>query len=177
VAPDRPLVLHAPDPEAGLPERLVYDYLRMVEPYGWVLRTKPRGLCWHFGYKNRLRTYEVYAQFTSSWSSFQVPLLVEARASVLDASLDRAAACLEYLLRLNDTWHFAKLGIDDHGQVLLLLEVPTEALDPALFRASARTIGAYLDRYGQEVQIMATLDQDRRLADFLARARTAALTI
>lgn len=174
VAPERPLALHAPDPEAGLPERLVYDYMRMVEPYGWVVRTAPRGIYWHFGYKSRLRMYEVYAQLTSAWCSFQVPLLLEARASVLDAPSAGAAACLEYLLRLNDTWFFAKLGVDEHGQVLLLLEVPTEALDPALFRALARTIGAYLDRYGQEVQIMATLDQDRRLAEALARARSAA---
>jgi hypothetical protein len=101
-----------------------------------------------------------------------VPVLVEARPSVLDGPAATAALFLEYLLRLNDAWFFAKLAVDEHGQVLLLLEVPTDAMSPALFRSACRTIAAYLDRYGQELQIMAALDRDSRLAAALARART-----
>lgn len=172
MAPEHPTRLYAPDHStAGLPEHLLYDYVRMVEPYGWAVRTTPRGPYWHFGYKNRLRLYEAYAVITRAWCSFRVPVLLEPRASVLGAPTAAAAACLEYLLRLSDTWHVAKPGVDEHGQVLLLLEVPTEALTPELFRAVTRTIGTYLDRYGQEIQIMATLDQDQPLAEALLRAR------
>ena len=73
----------------------------------------------------------------------------------------------EYLLAINQTLFMAKIGLSDSisssGQVLLMLEVPTQEFDFEMFWLVTRLLGAYLDLYGREIQIMAHLQADPRL--------------
>ena len=61
----------------------------------------------------------------------------------------------------------AKLGLSDAGQVLMMLEVPTQEFDFEMFRLVTRLLGTYLDLYGREIQIMAHLQTDQRLMEKL----------
>ena len=152
-----------------IPNETLALYLKSVEPEGWGIREKPAGQTWHLGYKRQLRLFEVYLTLMASWAYFQAPVLVEPRPPALQAEGEIQAAFLHYLLRLNDALYMARLGLDDDGQVLLLLELPTEALDFPLFRLAIRTLACYLDGYAREVQIVAWLDRDRHLASLLTR--------
>jgi len=152
-----------------IPDETLALYLKSIEPEGWGLREKPAGQTWHLGYKGQVRLFEVYLTLTASWAYFQSPVLVEPRPPVLQAEGEIQAAFLHYLLRLNDVLYMARFGLDDEGQVLLSLELPVEALDFQLFHLAIRTLARYLDGYVREVQIMAWLDRDRHLADWLAR--------
>ena len=167
-----PVARRLPEEAPGLPNKTLALYLKSIEPEGWGAREKPAGQTWHLGYKGRLRLFEVYLTPTASWTYFQLPVLVEPRPSALQAEGKIQAAFLNYLLRLNDVLYMAKFGLDDEGQVLLLLELPTEALDFPLFHLATRTLARYLDGYAQEVQIMASLDRDRYLTDMITRLET-----
>ena len=63
--------------------------------------------------------------------------------------------------------YMAKLGFSDAGQVLMMLEVPTQEFDFEMFRLVTRMLGTYLDLYGREIQIMAHLQTDQRLMEKL----------
>ncbi len=155
----------------GIPHETIVRYIQNLSIAGWGIKESPRDLTWHLGYKGLLRVYDVYLNVTKMWAYFQVPILVDRVAPVLSAgNLEAQSLFLEYLLKLNATWFMAKIGISEADQVLLLVEVPVETLDFSLMQFLARTIGTYLDRYGQEIQIMALLHNDPRLSELLQAA-------
>lgn len=154
------------DIEAGISKETFRRYMGSLGG-GWGIRNELFTFPWHIGYKNILRIFEVYCTISRNWVSFQVPLLLDQVETVLDADLQAQAFFMEYLLRLSDTWFMAKTGINTNKQVLMLIEVPTEAFDFSLLQFITRTISTYIDRYIQEVQIMAALQQDTRLIELL----------
>ncbi len=155
------------DGPPGIPQAVMAYYLRAVQAWGWGLRARPRGVTWPLVYKGQ-RLFEGYLTVTQSWSYFHIPALL--RVPVAETGADPAArrAWLAYLLGVNDAWYMAKLGVDENERVMLMLEVPTPALDFDLFRQLTRLLGAYLDLYARELQIMANLPADRALLDLLA---------
>jgi len=157
------------DETPGVPKETIARYLKGAEAWGWGAKAEPEGPTWHLVYKGRLRVFDVYLTTTRTWSYFQAPTLVEGTASVLRADAPAQAAFLGYLLRLNDACFMAKIGLGEEGQPLLLLEAPTELLDFAFFSLAVRTLATYLDRYGPELYLMASLDRDRNLAELLTR--------
>jgi hypothetical protein len=157
--------MHGPDIEAGISKASFVRYMRGLD--GWIIKEELHAFPWHIGYINFLRYFDVYCTISRNWFSLQVSLLVDQIRTVLQANLPEQAFCMEYLLRLNNLWFLAKTGIDVHNQILLLVELPTEAFDFPLLRIVTRTIAAYLDSYSQEIQIMASLQQDSRLLELL----------
>jgi len=167
----KPTTIRQDEMATGIPHETIVRYIQNLSIAGWGIKESPRDLTWHLGYKGLLRVYDVYLNVTKMWAYFQVPILVDRVAPVLSAgNLEAQSLFLEYLLKLNATWFMAKIGISEADQVLLLVEVPVETLDFSLMQFLARTIGTYLDRYGQEIQIMALLHNDPRLSELLQAA-------
>lgn len=161
---------YEPDIMPGLPKTTIFRYIKGVESRQWLLKEEPKdaGLSWHLGYRGRFRLFNSYLAVTKNWTYFQVPLLVEATPSVLlEEDLRLQVLFLKYLLQLNMLWFMARLGISKDGCLLLLMDVPTETLDFALFQLATSTLANYLDRYEQELQIMASLQHDRQLTALL----------
>lgn len=148
----------------GIPTEVLAYYMRAVEPRGWWLRGKARGVTWPLVYKGQ-RLFPAYLTLTRAWAYLQVVVLPE--APVLAPQVDDALrlAFLDYLLRVNDAWFMAKVGLDDAGRVLAMVEVPTLELDFETFRKATALLATYLDLYAREIQIMAHLTTDARLAE------------
>jgi hypothetical protein len=162
-----------PDVVGGVSDDTIKLYLNGIQVYGWSSKKKLEGFSWHLLYRGRHRFFDVYLSSSRMWVYFQVPILVERIASVLTIPEGNTNAqqlrtfFLKYLLRLNQSWFLAKIGISTDDQVLLLLEIPTQLLDFTLFRQAARAIEIYLDRFEQEIQIMASLQHNQRLFELL----------
>lgn len=157
-----------------IPKETVEHYMQSLQSSGWYTNdiiTEQRGLTWLLAYRGVFRKFEVYFMLTRNWAYFQVPVLADSVAPVLANGDAQLRTCfMKYLLRLNGVWFMAKLGLDAQGQVLLLMEMPAESLTLRLLQFMARTIATYLNRYGQEIQIMASLQSDPKLIELLRAA-------
>ncbi|RPI98435.1 MAG: hypothetical protein EHM39_07970 [Chloroflexi bacterium] len=150
------------DEPPGIPHEILMTYIMAILPRGWGAKSKPKGITWPLKYKGQ-RLFDVYLTVSRSWAYFHAPVLPEAGRA--DPSVQ--AAFFEYLLSVNQVLYMAKLGIGEHDQALLMLEVPTQELDFDMFRLVTRMLGTYLDLYAREIQIMAHLHNDRRLMEKL----------
>lgn len=162
---------YRPDETPGLPRITVSRYIKGIEMRKWFLKEEPSktGIVWHLGYKGRFRVFDGYLVITKNWTYFQIPLLRDLVPPVLqEKNVQVQVLFLKYLLQLNALWFMAKLGISKDGCLLLLLEVPTETLDFPFFQLATSSLATYLDRYEQEVQIMAALHHDSQLVALLS---------
>lgn len=163
---------YPPGETPGIPRETMASYLKGIESNQWRVRSAPQGLGlnWNLGYKSRLRQFDATLTISQNWVYLQVPILMEFVPSVLTSDdIELQALFLNYLLRLNCAWYMAKLGLYTNGYLLLLLELPTETLDFSLFQLATSTVATYLDRYVQEIQIMASLQHDQQLIELLTR--------
>jgi hypothetical protein len=151
---------------SGIPHEVIASYLQAVLPRGWGASSKPKGITWPLKYKGQ-RLFSVYLTITRSWAYFHAPVLPEAVA--LSEAVQKTFC--EYLLGVNHVLYMAKLALSNSitngGQVLFMLEVPTQEFDFEMFRLVTRLLGTYLDLYGREIQIMAHLPTDPRLMEKL----------
>jgi hypothetical protein len=150
-----------------------HDFIKSVEPDGWGPLEAAQGHSWHLGYKGHLRMFDVYFFLTKSWATFQVPVLIETKPPALSLDYRIRALFLRYLLRLNDELYMVKFGVDEDGQVLLMLELPLENLNFHLFLLAIRTISRYLETYTQELEIIASPERDRHIFDLLVQLDSA----
>lgn len=163
---------YPPSETPGIPRETMIGYLKGIEANQWRVTSAPQGLGlnWSLGYKSRLRQFEATLTVSQNWVYLQVPILMEWVPSVLTSDdIELQAVFLKYLLQLNCAWYMAKLGLYTNGYLLLLLELPTETLDFSLFQLATGTVATYLDRYVQEIQIMASLQHDQQLIELLTR--------
>jgi hypothetical protein len=157
------------DAPPGIPHEVIAYYLRAIQPHGWGARSKPKGVTWQLGYKSQ-RMFEVFLTLTRSWTYFHIPVLPETPRVLKGEDHAAQSTFLDYLLQINNTWYMAKLGLNEAGQVLAMLEVPTQELDFDLFRHITRLLAAYLDLYAREIQIMAHLPSDPKLVEKIVLA-------
>lgn len=155
----------------GISQETIDQYFRGLQNERWRIKNEARNMTWHLAYLGQHRIAEAYLTVTRNWTYFQVPALTETMASVLETKAITQLLFLEYLLTLNRSWFMAKIGITTDGLVLMVLELPTETLDLILFQFAIRTLAAYLDRYGRELNIMAKLDHDHQLVELLTNHR------
>lgn len=173
-----------PDIIGGVPDDTIKLYMDALEHSGWRVKKKLDGFSWHLLYRGRYRLFNVYLSSSRTWVYFQAQILYQRVASVLGISDDQDTLpdnChispgefrtffLKYLLRLNQSWFFARVGVSTDDQVLLLVEVPTTLLNFALFRQIVHSIQTYLDRFEQEILNMASIHRNSRLCDLLRRS-------
>ncbi len=150
----------------GIPHEVIAYFVRAVEARGWGLRDKPKGIMWPLGYKGQ-RLFDVYLTVTRAWAYFHIPVLDHAPVAGSVAGQTAQEAYLAYLLSANDAWFMAKLGLDAQDRTLVMLDVPTPELDFDTFRMVTQLLATYLDLYAREIQIMAHLPADPRLAERL----------
>ena len=155
------------DEPPGIPHEVIAYYVKAMEPCGWGMIARPKGITWPLGYKGE-RTFEAFLTVTRAWAYFQVPLLPNVPAAHPDLAVQETF--LSYLLAVNQAWYAAKVGLGAADRVVMMLEVPTQQLDFDLFRTITRLLAAYLDSYAREVQIMANLQADDRLRATLANS-------
>ncbi len=151
------------DEAPGIPPEVIAYYVRAVEATGWGARSKPKGVTWLLGYKGH-RLFDAYLTVTRAWSYFQLPILLDPS---LSADPDVQAALYEYVLGVNQVLYLAKLGLNEAGQIVLMVDLPTQELDFDRFRLVTRLLAQYVDLYAREIQIMAHLSADQRLMDYL----------
>ncbi len=169
-SPLDPPAYSLPGETPGIPRETMAGYLKGIEANRWRVTSAPQGLGlqWNLGYKSRLRQFDATLVVSQNWVYLQVPLLMDFVPSVLASEdIKLQSVFLNYLLRLNCAWYMAKLGLYTNGYLLLLLELPTETLDFSLFQLATNTVATYLDRYMQEIQIMASLQHDQQLIELL----------
>ena len=153
------------------------DFIRSAALEGWGTDAQPQEQTWLLKHRGRLRIYEAYLSLTESWAAFQVPVLIGDKAAALRLDYSVRALFLRYLLRLNDQLYMVKFGVDEDGRVLLLLELPCQELNYNLFRFAVRTIGKYLERYSQELEILALPERDKHILALLTQAESAKYTV
>jgi hypothetical protein len=159
-----------PDEPEVLSEAKLFALFKMLDDKGWVFKERLAPNHWRAAQIGRERHFDVFLSFNHSWAYFQVPMLVSPRPP---ASPPAAAEGLlfTYALRMNDQMQWAKLGIDEDGQVVLAVEMPLSMFDFRRFRAAARTIERYAAEIFYEVQMLAELDYDKALLGLLMGAR------
>lgn len=148
------------------PRHALDTYFKALKHEGWGFR-KPISLnAYHFHYKAAERPFEVYLAFNAAWAYWQVPILDEAAAAAWWQG-GQHEALSRYLLAVNEQLYWARFVLDDDGQVILLLEVPTTLFTLERFRLSGQAVAQYAADYAYEVQIMADLGRDAALARLL----------
>ncbi len=141
-------------------------YFATVKHLDWAIRDRIDENHWKALYEGAERAFEVYLSFDRAWVYLQAPLLGRACAPSSQSPTCRKVF-YPYLLRLNAEMYWAKVGLDEDGQVVLGLDIPLEMFDIQRFRWAARTLGTYADQYAYDVQVLADLDRDARLAALL----------
>lgn len=136
----------------------------------WTLKEQIRPNHWHGQYQGPERPFDTYISFDRFWAYFQMPLLYHTEGG--NHISDHSANYLgRFLLRANDSLFWVRLGMDDENQVLLLLDVPLADLSYARFERAIRTLAAAADRHFFEIQVLANLDRDPKLANLLASSQ------
>jgi len=163
--------------ESGLSPETLLQYVNGIKLQMWKWgRRIAKPQVWHLQYLNQMRRFDIFFTSTRNWSYFELPLIEERtlEAHGLDyvTEMHTYHIFLQYLLRLNYHFYMAKIALNQENQVLLLLEVPTSALDLPLFQLIASTLSTYVDRYGQEILVMSLLEPHQNLVSILELSRS-----
>jgi len=145
-------------------ERLAV-YFQSVAHLGWGLKDRTGANQWRAMYEGRERPFDGYISFCKNWVCLGVPVSVESQASGRSTGA-LTTLLITYALGLNNALFWAKVGLHD-GQIFLTLDMPLEAFDLRRFRWACETLAVYADEYARDVQVVASLDQDRHLLEIL----------
>lgn len=149
------------------PRYALDTYFKGLRHEGWGLRKAISLNEYRLHCKTPERPFEVYLAFNAAWAYWQVPILEGELAARWWLSPERESLC-RYLLAVNEQLYWARFGVDEGGNVLLLLDVPLSLLTAERFRLSAQAVAQYAADYAYEVLIMAELNRDEALARLLA---------
>lgn len=141
-------------------------YFKRLSKNGWqVADEKPDAHTFVASYFSQEKTHHIYFSLTAGWAYFQAPLATTA--------YDPLSILPIYLMELNDQIYWAKFSLLEvrfskglYDQVILTLDMPSDALDFSLFKQAALTVSHYLDAYYYD---LALLTKDHGLAQLAAR--------
>jgi hypothetical protein len=101
---------------------------------------------WRSSFHAESKSFRFFVRLTESWIFFTiVPFVLAPRDPVAEHRLHR------HLLRLNREINMAKFAVDDDGDVVLTVELPTENLDASEFRDALDALVFYADKHYVEV--------------------------
>src|SRR5262245_11226625 len=101
---------------------------------------------WRSSFHAESKSFRFFVRLTESWTFFTIVPFV--RAPEDTAATHRLH---RQLLRLNREINMAKFAIDDEGDVVLTVELPTENLDASEFRDAIDALAFYAARHYVEV--------------------------
>jgi hypothetical protein len=165
---------HAPAAKPKLPdqepevvsESVLFSHFKMLNDKGWVYKERLAPNHWRALQIGRERNFDVFLSFSDAWAYFQIPMLIAPRPPSWPPS-EADGLLFDYALRMNARMHWAKLGIDEEGQVVLGVEMPLAMFDFRRFRGAARAIEHHAADVFYEVQMLAELDRDEVLRGVL----------
>ena len=97
---------------------------------------------WRSSFHAESKSFRFFVRLTESWIFFTiVPFVRAPEDPAIEHRLHRQ------LLRLNREINMAKFAIDDEGDVVLTVELPTENLDASEFRDALDALCFYADRH------------------------------
>lgn len=147
-------------------EEVIRRYIRMLDDRGWVYKDRLAKNHFRALQIGRERSFDVFLSLNHAWAYFQVPLLTSPKTPHVPPR-DTEALMYDYLLRENDLLPWAKLGVDEDGQVVLGLDIPLRTFDFERFRAAAHIIERVAAGISYEIQILASLLSDEKLKRIL----------
>jgi len=110
--------------------------------YGWEYDYDEENNAWHTGFRGKTSNFTVFVHLTENWLIFSVVPYVNAPED------ERCQSHLgTYLLRLNCIINMAKFSLDDDGDVMLTVELPTEGLTYAHFFDGLNAVSFYADEH------------------------------
>jgi len=143
-------------------------YFAQIEPLHWFPfgGAEPIDGVWHLVYHGVLRDFHIYVVFDAEWIYLQCPLPAppKAPARAYPIAEECRRVLTDYLLKLNSHLFMAKFALDEEGQILLSVDIPTSILNPSTFRLAAEAMTTYMERYCYEIQVLA---QDPHVAQLL----------
>lgn len=108
---------------------------------------------WRSSFHAESKSFRFFVRLTESWIFFTiVPFVAAAKNAAAEHRLHAK------LLRLNRDINMAKFAIDEDGDVVLTVELPTENLDASEFRDAMDALSFYADRHYVEVARVAQED-------------------
>lgn len=149
------------------PQKSLVQYFQSIERWGWGLVDDLKDNRWQARYKGADRVFDVHLYFNPYWAYFQIPLSTENTQNARSANAVNQNFLYAYLLQLNEQIYWAKLGVDETGQILMMLDIPLERFDLNQFRFAAKTLATYADRLAYDIQILANLDREQQLASLM----------
>ena len=121
----------------------IHEYF---EQYGWPVEFDDETSTWRTGFRGHTANFAIVVHLTDNWVYFVIDPFVNAPADV------RCASRLhQHLLRLNHAINMAKFSVDDEGDVVLTVELPTENLDYSEFADGINALSYYADAYYLDV--------------------------
>ncbi|MCB9557553.1 MAG: hypothetical protein H6707_15705 [Deltaproteobacteria bacterium] len=110
--------------------------------YGWQYEFDPTTTTWRTGFRGDTSNFNIIVHLTENWLFFALNPFV---------NCPKDPACTprlhHHLLRLNHVVNMAKFSVDEEGDVVLTVELPTESLDYSDFADGLNALSYYADTY------------------------------
>ncbi len=117
-----------------------------IDRYGWSYEYDPESRTWHSGFRGKANNFNIFVHLTENWLIFSIAPLVNApEESVCEQRLHK------HLLQLNFIINMAKFSLDEDGDVVLTVELPTENLDYSEFADGLNALSYYADTHYLEI--------------------------
>lgn len=129
----------------------IHEYF---DRYDWTYDYEESIQTWHTGFRGKASNFNVFVHLSENWIIFSIAPFV---------NRPEEPRCREnlhaYLLKLNYVINMAKFSIDDDGDVVLTVELPTEGFTYSDFSDGLNAVSFYADAHHLNVMNVA-LDPD-----------------
>jgi len=114
--------------------------------YGWQYEYDEDALTWHSGFRGKASNFNIFVHLTENWIIFSIAPFINAPD---DSTCRRRLS--DHLLHVNYIINMAKFSLDDDGDVVLTVELPTENLDYSEFADGLNALSYYADAHYLEI--------------------------
>ena len=115
--------------------------------YGWAFEQSARGV-FRTGFQGDSAHYDIWVRVTEAWIYFSISPYLES-GDKESAGLARRISdeLLRLVLRSNEELNMAKFGINELGEVVLLVELPSQGFAYSHFADALTALSHYADDY------------------------------
>jgi hypothetical protein len=117
------------------------DITSYFEAYGWDFERREDAV-FRTGFVGETGHYDIWLRITEAWVYFTINPYVDRREGKRHGS-----GTLTELLKANHELNLAKFGVDEDGDVLLAVELPTDGFCYAHFADALTALSHYADDY------------------------------
>ena len=122
----------------------------LLKKDGWPCERGKDAHTWRSAFTGDRSSFKFYVRLTDNWIFFSiVPFVTTPKGE------REALALYRHLLKLNRDMNMAKFSLDQDGDVILSVELPTENLDDSEFKDALDALSFYADRHYLDVSKLA----------------------